>query len=274
MGKNLSIKQKVLFTTVVFLTLVCALAFGHEQITLRVDTTEREALLYLPSDYNAAHKYPLIFAFHAYSRDMHVAAERFDCEKYWPEAIVVYPQGLPTIIPIVDPTTARNGWQEKNGDQSDRDLRFFDALLEYFKSHYSIDSQKIFATGFSNGGVFTYLLWAARGEELAAIAPIASILMSKDDRPKLEPKPVFHVGGKNDPLIKYAWQEEMVGFIKTLNQCETTGIAAGSFQTRYVSALGTDLVTYFDEGGHELPAAAIPRIIEFFKAQELSAWKK
>ena len=59
-------------------------------------------------------------------------------------------------------------------EQGDRDLKFVDAILKTLREKYKVDDRRIFATGHSNGGGFTYLLWAARGKELAAIAPVAA----------------------------------------------------------------------------------------------------
>ncbi len=49
--------------------------------------------------------------------------------KHWPEAIVVYMQGLNTPGALTDPDGKRPGWQKTFGDQGDRDLKFFDAVL-------------------------------------------------------------------------------------------------------------------------------------------------
>jgi polyhydroxybutyrate depolymerase len=65
-------------------------------------------------------------------------------------------------------------WQKTFGDQNDRDLKFFDAVLATLKKDCRIDEKRVYATGHSNGGAFTYLLWAARGDVFAAVAPCAA----------------------------------------------------------------------------------------------------
>ena len=40
-----------------------------------------------------------------------------------------------------------------------------------------MDETRIYATGFSNGAGFTYLLWAARPTVFAAFAPVAGRLL-------------------------------------------------------------------------------------------------
>ena len=57
-----------------------------------------------------------------------------------------------------------------------------------------MDDKRIYATAHSNGGGFTYLLWAARGERFAAFAPSGSAAPRLLTR--FKPKPVL-VRSKN-----------------------------------------------------------------------------
>ena len=54
----------------------------------------------------------------------------------WPQAIVVYPQGLNTSTPL-DPAGTKTGWQGKAGEFGDRDLELFDAIVATMKRSYS-----------------------------------------------------------------------------------------------------------------------------------------
>lgn len=93
------------------------------------------------------------------------------------------------------------GWQTYIGDQKDRDLRLLDEIILYLNSKYIIDEKRIYVTGFSNGAAFTYVVATARGEMIAAIAPIAGTLGSNKDRQIFKEIPVFHVAGKQDQYI-------------------------------------------------------------------------
>ena len=108
----------------------------------------------------------------------------------WPEAVVVYMQGLSTPGRLTDPEGKKPGWQSAAGDQGDRDLKFFDALLATLKQEYKIDERRIYSTGHSNGGGFTYLLWSARPNMFAAVAPSAAVAARqlKDLKPKKDAK--------------------------------------------------------------------------------------
>ena len=54
---------------------------------------------------------PVVFAFHGHGGTMRHAAATFGYHKVWPEAVVVYMQGLPTPGAITDPEGKRPGWQ-------------------------------------------------------------------------------------------------------------------------------------------------------------------
>src|SRR5436190_19956962 len=111
---------------------------------------------------------PVVFAFHGHGGSMRNAARSFGYHALWPEAIVVYLQGLNTPGRLTDPDGKKPGWQSGIGDQGDGDLKFFDAVLTSLRQDYRVNEKRVYATGHSNGGGFTYLLWAARGDRFAA----------------------------------------------------------------------------------------------------------
>ncbi len=241
--------------------------FGLESVSIEVNGIIRNAEIYIPSNINNA-LHPIVFAFHGHGGSMKSAALRFHIEKFWPEAIVVYPQGLNTPTNLVDPEGKFPGWQSSVDDQNGRDIEFFDKLFQYLNSNYSVDKTRIYSIGFSNGAVFTYVLWAARGNVLAAVAPIAGILPSKEDRNKLEPKPVFLVAGRKDPLVKFSWQMEMANIVLNINKCGVGRIINNNVN-EYDSIIDAPVKTYINNSGHEIPEESLSYIIEFFKEHML-----
>ena len=144
-----------------------------------VDGVVREALVYAAPRAKTEAS-PVVFAFHGHGGTMNNAARTFTYQILWPEAVVVYPQGLNTPGRLTDPEGKKAGWQGRVGDdQGDRDLKFFDAVLASLEHDYRVDEKRIYATGHSNGGGFTYLLWADRGGHFAAVAPCAATATSK-----------------------------------------------------------------------------------------------
>lgn len=228
-----------------------------------VDGTKREALVVAPA--KPVKSPPLMFVFHGHGGTAKNAAARLAYHKHWPEAVTVYPQGLPTPGKLTDPEGKKNGWQHGPGDQKDRDLKFFDALLAAMKKDHGIDGKRVYASGHSNGGGFTYTLWAARGETFAAVAPSSAVAGKFLDQSK--PLPVLHLAGEKDALVKFAWQETTIERLKKLNGCEAKGKPAGKHCTRYGSKDGPEVVTYVHPGGHQFPEEAAVRIVEFLKGQ-------
>ncbi|MBL9117320.1 MAG: hypothetical protein JNJ83_20095 [Verrucomicrobiaceae bacterium] len=230
---------------------------------LSVDGVKREALVYTPAS-ATARPAPLVFGWHGHGGTMRNAARSFRIHEIWPEAIVVYPQGLNTPGRLTDPEGKKAGWQGRLGDQGDRDLKFFDAIWQKLHAGFKVDDNRVYSTGHSNGGGFTYLLWAARGDKLTAIAPSASAGRNKGES---NPLPVLHLAGRNDPLVKFAWQEAMIRTLRELNK--TSEGKAWDLDERctiYPSAIGAPLVTAIHDGGHEYPKGAPELIVKFFKA--------
>ena len=231
-----------------------------------VDGVSREAMVYVPST-SKTQPTPVIFAFHGHGGTMRFSVRKFAFHELWPEAIVVYPQGLPTPGQLTDPEGKKPGWQAGKGKQNDRDLKFFDAMLASLKAENQVDAKRIYATGHSNGGGFTYLLWAERGDVFAAMAPIAA--GPGRGSGELCPKPVLHVAGEKDPLVLYAWQKRIIDRVRQVNQCDESGKVWSQkgdlVATIYPSKRGTPVVSAIHPGGHGVPEGTTEMIVKFFR---------
>ncbi len=183
----------------------------------------------------------------------------------WPEAIVVYPQGLNTPS-HVDPQGNKPGWQvEKN--QSDgvgnRDLDFFDAMVATMRQKYTVDDDRIYATGFSNGAIFSYLLWAERSNVIAAIGEVAGRLY--DSEHLTQPRPVLAIAGVMDTTDPYAYQLQSIENDKKIDNATGNGQPCGQFCTFYPSTTHTPVKTFIHPGAHVYPSWAPAEIVKFFK---------
>jgi polyhydroxybutyrate depolymerase len=230
-----------------------------------VDGVTREALISRPVSKGESPS-PLVFAFHGHGGNMKNATRMFPIRELWPEAIVVCMQGLNTPGRLTDPEGKKPGWQSSAGDQGDRDLKFFDAVLATMKVEHPIDERRIYSTGHSNGGGFTYLLWAMRGDVFAAMAPSASA--ATRSRTLLKPKPLLHIAGETDPLVKYEWQKATIQAVRVINGCgEGKAWELDPNCTIYPSASGNPVVTAIHPGDHGFPRQAPAVIVKFFKSQ-------
>lgn len=227
----------------------------------RIEGMVREGLVYAPAEAKTQPS-PLVFVFHGHGGSMANVARSFAVHTLWPEAIVVYLQGLNTPGRLTDPEGKKPGWQHNAGDHGDRDLKLFDAVLAELSRELRVDDRRIYSTGHSNGGGFTYLLWATRGEVFAAMAPSAAAARSV--KGTLRPKPVMHLAGEKDALVKYEWQQQTMAALRQLNEC-TEGRSWDTHCTYYPSPRGTPVVTMIHPGTHAFPRSAPALIVKFFK---------
>jgi len=239
---------------------------GVKKLDLTVDGVARSGLVYAPA--SAKEKpTPVVFVFHGHGGGAMQAGRSFAMYKHWPEAISVYLQGLNTPGKLTDPEGKKPGWQHGAGAEGDRDLKLFDAVLAHLKETYKVDAKRVFSTGHSNGGGFTYLLWETRPEVFCAMAPSASASGRLADAGAFKPKPAMHIAGTNDPLVKYAWQELSMAKMKQINQCETEGKAWATDCTLFPSKIGAPFVAFIHQGTHKFPDEAPALIAKFFKEQ-------
>ena len=242
-------------TILIAALLLCAhsaFAADAEQMSWTVDGVKRDAIVYVPK--SPIGKMPLIFSFHGHGDDM----ENFQyvgLQNAWPDAIVVYFQGLPS-------NDSYRGWQVEPGEYGDRDLKMVDVALAALKKKYTVDDNRIYATGFSNGAHFTYLLWAARPNVFAAFAPVAGRIRP-GAMPK-EPRPIIIIGGSRDPQVAFQDQRAAMGIAIRLNGVEGKMKPCGDGCTLYGGDTAAPVLTWIHPGGHEYPRPTSGKIVEFF----------
>ncbi len=267
----MSHKQRISVLLALFATFglfAAALPLAAQPIPMHwtVGGVERNALVFAPAASTAGGKVPLVFVFHGHGGHVEGVSRNMAIQNSWPQALVVYMQGLPTSSPI-DPRGRFPGWQREVGQSGDRDLKFFDAVLATLKQKYPVDEHRIYATGFSNGAFFTYVLWATRGATFAAFAPCAGLL-----GPSLHltvPRPVLQIDGKNDRLVHLDDAVKTVESVRALNGTSAAGEPCGNGCTRYTSTKKTPVLFIVHPGGHVFPRWASDRIVEFFQAYPL-----
>ena len=233
-----------------------ASAEGSEVMTWKVDGETRRAIVYAPSANSAGGKAPLVLSFHGHGDDMQ-NFQHTDLHRAWPEALVVYFQGLPSR------RDGLSGWQVEKGQDDDRDLKLVDGALASLRDKFKVDETRIYSTGFSNGANFTYLLWAERPRVFAAFAPVAGRL-----RPSVQPtqpKPLFHVAGMRDGTVRFADQQDAIETARRVDKVTGKGASCGSGCTIYESPGAAAVMTWIHPGGHEYPDSTSERMAKFFR---------
>jgi polyhydroxybutyrate depolymerase len=240
---------------------------GFVEQAWTIDGVKRTALVRVPKD--AKGPLPVVFCWHGHGGRAAQAAGRWGYDQADTTSILVFPQGLPTVSPLVDKEGKMPGWQTTVGGEGERDIKLFDAMLADLRKTQSVDDRRIYSMGHSNGAAFSYLLWQARPTVLAAIGSVAGSL--RGDVKELSPLPVIHVAGENDPLVKFAWQQATFAAVRRFNHCVDTakpwakeGVLEASL---FESDRGAPLVTALHAGGHEYAKGSSELIARFFKAQ-------
>jgi polyhydroxybutyrate depolymerase len=175
--------------------------FATESRTIVVGAMEREYRLHVPATLPASPA-PLVFVFHGGNGQslgtirLTGFSEVADKERF----IVVYPQGI------------ERNWNDGRVTQFSQahrdnidDLAFFDSLLARISREHRIDANRVYATGISNGAIFSHYVAANRSEKIAAIAPVVGgIAAPFNERFKpTSPVSVLIIQGTEDLLIPF-----------------------------------------------------------------------
>jgi polyhydroxybutyrate depolymerase len=115
--------------------------------------------------------------------------------------VVAYPDGVARSW-----DTCRKAQNAAARRRDVNDIRFVEAIIEQEVSKHGIDRRRVFATGHSNGGAFSYKLGLERPDLVAGIAAISSNLPSPENMdcvPKNVPTPVMIINGTADPVSFY-----------------------------------------------------------------------
>jgi len=230
--------------------------------TFNIDGVERAAIIYPNTKPAPKTGAPLALGFHGHGGRAEFVARRWSLHTLWPEAVVIYLQGLPTATTI-DPDGARPGWQIAPGGQNDRDAHFVDAVIERAQKQYRIDPDRIYAIGHSNGARFANVLWKTRGEKFAAFcfASAQGGLMIRD----ATPRSIFAIAGENDRIVRYDGQVRSIEVYRSVLKTDSSKAVTKGYMKIEPGINGTELVTYLHPDGHEFPEGAPPLVVEFFK---------
>lgn len=186
-----------------FLVLIPINLFGQYD-SLYWDNLNRTYFLHLPEAYTESENFPLVIAMHggfgsAFNlQNQSMLSDKADDESF----IVVYPEGV--LGGVNEIRTWNAGWCCGHASFNDiDDIGFINTLLDTLIQYYSVDTNRIYATGMSNGGFLSYRLACELSDRIAAIAPVAASMSMTSCEPT-RPVPVldFHSYlDTNVPLI-------------------------------------------------------------------------
>ena len=213
----------------------------------------REYLLYIPESYNERVSMPVMLNFHGFggTAERHLRNADMRSLSESKGFILIYPQGtLLGNYPHWNPSPVGEG----NKSSTD-DLGFIDKLLTTLPEKINIDSSRIYACGYSNGGFLSYSLACNLTNQIAAIGSVAGTMLTDtyENCNAYVPKPMINIHGAKDPIVPYQGSTGLVSidnvldFWSELNFAKNleTDFFEGVENYIYKDSLGTPLVSHF-----------------------------
>ena len=162
----------------------------------------RTFMIHLPVGYNSINKFPLVLAFHGgaplgYQTIQYQSGltKKSDSASF----ILVYPEGVKI---AGNRTFNAGGCCAPSTTFKIDDVGFVNSLLNYLFKTSSIDTTRVYATGFSNGSLLCYRLANQLASRFAAIAPVAGDLVYYPWSPIRE-VPIISFHSYKDQNVKY-----------------------------------------------------------------------
>lgn len=178
---------------------------GLHSLTLQHSGRTRSYLLYIPSAYRSAASLPVVFAFHGGGGNMQLqASDRYGLVDKAERAgfIVVFPNGFSRFPGGKLATWNAGSCCAQARDQGVDDVGYVRVLWATLAAQLSVDPQRVFATGMSNGAMMSYRLACEMADVFKAIAPVAGTDNTLQCQPS-RPVSVLHIHAQDDDHVLF-----------------------------------------------------------------------
>ncbi len=166
---------------------------------LSVNGVDRLFRLSVPSS-DAGTKLPLVLAFHGgdMAEDDFPQQQDFDALGEENKFIMAYP------VAEEGRTTDEGEWYLNTAATSREDNDFANAIVDALSNTYCVDQDRLYATGYSLGSMFTYEVACQLNSRFAAVASFAGTMPVDPESCYLYNQvAVMHIHGKLDYIIDY-----------------------------------------------------------------------
>ena len=147
------------------------------------DGLNREYIIYVPNSYDGTSEVPLLFNFHGgsgYASD-HMQMTNINSISDTAGFIAVYPQGALDINGAEPGSTPSTSWLHK-APTNHNDVNFISSIIDTLSNEYTIDLDRIYACGYSEGGIFSYELACRLNNKIAAIGSVSGSMLTESFR--------------------------------------------------------------------------------------------
>ena len=192
----------------------------YRTIEQRLDqeTVTREYILYVPANYDHNIATPLVIIYHGFGECASGYSETIgsyygldvlaDSENF----IVAYPQGA---------FREKGAQYWEPGDNGEQDIRvndvyFSEQLISDISSTFNINLSRVYAAGYSNGGMMAYSLACSRGDLFAAIGIMSGTMLDEScNINQNTPIIIFH--GIGDDILPYEGNQNYQSVSEVVN---------------------------------------------------------
>ncbi|MBP5482398.1 MAG: carbohydrate-binding protein [Paludibacteraceae bacterium] len=211
----------------------------------------RQYFLYVPDC--LTDNRPLIISCHGMNQDYNYQKQQTQWPNFADTAnfVVVYPVGIAGKAWGMGFDT---GW-DLDGMS---DVNFMLDIIEEMKKSYNIDETRVYLSGFSLGGAFTYYMINKAADKIAAFGPISGYNLMGGSTASSRPVPICHVHGTADGTMPYSGIKDNMKKYAQAMKCNMTPVEKtgnGYSEQRYTDGeCETEVVLYSVNGRDHEPS--------------------
>jgi poly(3-hydroxybutyrate) depolymerase len=164
-------------------------------LTTLVDGKSRQYWVHLPKDYDGSKPVPIYFVYHGFYSSPAAVEQitQFSAKADQENFIVVYPEGA-------DYGHSFNNEEYPFKRKHDDDVKFSQSVYDNLTKNLNVDTNRVYAVGFSNGGSFVHTLVNKMPGKFAAVADVEGWMTGKEEPSKL-PISELSIHGTDDPIV-------------------------------------------------------------------------
>jgi len=172
------------------------LSFEHDAVT-------RESIVVVPTTYEVGG--PLLLNFHGFGGS---GADHYE---WTGMAELAEAEGFILALPTGTELDGSPHWNAAldspdNKSEAD-DLGFARKLVETVEASYGIDRERVYAVGYSNGGMFSFALACYASDLVAAVGAVSGTMLTDEDCEPTHPTSVVTLHGTADDVLPYGGDE-------------------------------------------------------------------
>jgi len=221
--------------------------------TIKQGTATRVYILHVPESYDSNTPIPLVINFHGFGdrafsfyRNIGYGNSNLNSIADSNNFLVAYPQGLKREKEGTEWDPGDNGIPNIN----ENDVYFTDQLISDINNDYNVNLSRVYAIGYSNGGMMSYGLACSLSDRIAAVGIMSGIMLPGDVCDENEFTSIIHFHGIADDVLPYDGNEwyqsvsDVVNFWLNHNNIPTSSLVTTELN-------GGDVVRDEYTGGNE-----------------------